>query len=492
MKRFIATITALMMLCGLAFAEMNEETASAETGTVFGEEAATETVSPETEAPEAGTETGSDGTERDETAAGPETAPQTEADAGTEKPEAEPPADETETIEGVPAGQNGETDENAGNPEQEEAPEEIPLPIEGLVKPEEKTEGEVSAEYPEKIWEIQVGSKTVFVLTAEGTPVQATIRDEEGNKVTGLVPEQAEGVWMPLQAEVTLTRGLYRIHFEGVDGNSGAFTWMISKSETAEEATNAGEADPEAAAEEKTGAAEIAQDAAAEADGDGDTEGESEPETSGSEQDIPETEPEVEEAELEIIENETELPEIESEIAEEGSEAAEDVPEITVDVTETDGTGSEDAEDSEGAEGNSSETGEEETPEDGEAEESAEGGEEGETGAHPEDGNPEETAEAEETSPVKIWITSSMMEATEIRIGMEVAMTAQVEGAEQPYTLQWQYSPDGGETIVNVEDANEAEYRYILDEDNARYLWRVAVQFAEEEQPAESDGTADF
>ena len=56
-----------------------------------------------------------------------------------------------------------------------------------------------------------------------------------------------------------------------------------------------------------------------------------------------------------------------------------------------------------------------------------------------------------------------------------VVLIADVEGAEGPYALQWQYSPDDGATIIDVENATGSEYRYILDEENALYSWRVIV-----------------
>ena len=60
-----------------------------------------------------------------------------------------------------------------------------------------------------------------------------------------------------------------------------------------------------------------------------------------------------------------------------------------------------------------------------------------------------------------------------------VVLIADVEGAEGPYALQWQYSPDDGATVIDVENATGSEYRYIPDEENALYSWRVIVTVIE-------------
>ena len=42
------------------------------------------------------------------------------------------------------------------------------------------------------------------------------------------------------------------------------------------------------------------------------------------------------------------------------------------------------------------------------------------------------------------------------------------------YTVQWQYSTDG-EEFFDIEDANELSYRYLTDEENVHYIWRVLI-----------------
>ena len=58
---------------------------------------------------------------------------------------------------------------------------------------------------------------------------------------------------------------------------------------------------------------------------------------------------------------------------------------------------------------------------------------------------------------------------------MEVVLTGEVIGVDRPYALQWQYSPDGGETVYDVEGATELTYRYVADEASLGYVWRLSV-----------------
>ena len=43
-------------------------------------------------------------------------------------------------------------------------------------------------------------------------------------------------------------------------------------------------------------------------------------------------------------------------------------------------------------------------------------------------------------------------------------------------TIRWQYSPDGGQTVCNVEGAEGAEYSFLLDEVNRSYWWRAYLE----------------
>ena len=89
--------------------------------------------------------------------------------------------------------------------------------------------------------------------------------------------------------------------------------------------------------------------------------------------------------------------------------------------------------------------------------------------------NGEVTPEEEEIVRT-ITVTSSLAGAEVVYEGAEVTLTATLTGFEDDtYTMQWQYTPDGGETVVDVEGANEAEYTFVLDGTNVGYLWRMTV-----------------
>ena len=87
-----------------------------------------------------------------------------------------------------------------------------------------------------------------------------------------------------------------------------------------------------------------------------------------------------------------------------------------------------------------------------------------------------ETTPEEEEIVRTITVTSSLAGAEVVYEGAEVTLTATLTGFEDDaYTMQWQYTPDGGETVVDVEGANEAEYTFVLDGTNVGYLWRMTV-----------------
>ena len=80
----------------------------------------------------------------------------------------------------------------------------------------------------------------------------------------------------------------------------------------------------------------------------------------------------------------------------------------------------------------------------------------------------------------KVKITSSLPRGAEAYVGTEVTLTAHIEGFEDtPYTVQWQYSVDR-ENWTDVPGANELEYTFALDVENATYAWRVLVTDAAE------------
>ena len=93
-----------------------------------------------------------------------------------------------------------------------------------------------------------------------------------------------------------------------------------------------------------------------------------------------------------------------------------------------------------------------------------------------------ETATPEEEEIIRtVNVSSNVASDAPVYAGTEIVLSAKLTGFENvAYTLQWQYTPDGGETICDVPGANDAQYAFIIDDSNAHYLWRVSVTIAAE------------
>lgn len=98
------------------------------------------------------------------------------------------------------------------------------------------------------------------------------------------------------------------------------------------------------------------------------------------------------------------------------------------------------------------------------------------------------TEAPEEEQPVRsIRVVSTLDEAGTVTVGTEVTLTAELEGflENDRYEIQWQYTPDGGETVLNAENANGLTYSYIVDKTNFTYGWRLMVILASDGETAE-------
>ena len=92
------------------------------------------------------------------------------------------------------------------------------------------------------------------------------------------------------------------------------------------------------------------------------------------------------------------------------------------------------------------------------------------------DGQPEE--QADELQPERtVQVISSLDDMAYVTVGTEVELRAELSGFTDAdrYTVQWQYTPDGGKTFVDAEGANELVYHYSVDKQNYSYAWRLAV-----------------
>jgi len=84
---------------------------------------------------------------------------------------------------------------------------------------------------------------------------------------------------------------------------------------------------------------------------------------------------------------------------------------------------------------------------------------------------------APEVAPTEksVVVTSSLAGLDKVSSGTPVKLHADLYGFDGAnYTLQWQKSLDG---VVweNVEGANQADYTFLINRENCKYIWRVAV-----------------
>ena len=83
-----------------------------------------------------------------------------------------------------------------------------------------------------------------------------------------------------------------------------------------------------------------------------------------------------------------------------------------------------------------------------------------------------------EDFPVRSVTVTSNLEGYEVvYYGMEEEFVASLSGFEEDdkYTIQWKYSTDDGESYIDIENANDLVFAYIIDEENANYRWKVMI-----------------
>lgn len=96
-----------------------------------------------------------------------------------------------------------------------------------------------------------------------------------------------------------------------------------------------------------------------------------------------------------------------------------------------------------------------------------------------------EEEQAEELPVRTIRIVSSLDNTGVVTVGTKVELKAELNGfsEEDRYTVQWQYTPDGGKTVKNAEGATGLTYSYRVDKTNYAYGWRVKVTLAPAAEP---------
>lgn len=96
----------------------------------------------------------------------------------------------------------------------------------------------------------------------------------------------------------------------------------------------------------------------------------------------------------------------------------------------------------------------------------------------------EEAAPEEKIRAIRIDTNLGGMK--QVKEGTVVSLTATLTGFEDDvYTLQWEYSPDGGNTAIAIAGANKRTYAYRLTAENFGYMYRLVVHIEDAATTAE-------
>ena len=102
-----------------------------------------------------------------------------------------------------------------------------------------------------------------------------------------------------------------------------------------------------------------------------------------------------------------------------------------------------------------------------------------------------EDEEEEETTLRSVTISNNVSGQPFIYEGTEVIFTVTLKGFENlEYEIIWQYSPDGGETVIDIPDEHSLTYAFNVSMENQYYLWRVRIEIIDE-IPSEPSGEAE-
>lgn len=94
--------------------------------------------------------------------------------------------------------------------------------------------------------------------------------------------------------------------------------------------------------------------------------------------------------------------------------------------------------------------------------------------------NDQNTTPEEEEIIRTIKVSSNIDGQSVVYAGTEIILTAALTGFEDDeYTVQWQYSPDGGTSIYDVEGGNELQHAFIINDENADWLWKICITILE-------------
>jgi len=98
--------------------------------------------------------------------------------------------------------------------------------------------------------------------------------------------------------------------------------------------------------------------------------------------------------------------------------------------------------------------------------------------------------DADELPIVHITIVASVP-LEEIDNGTQIELIAEIDNTCEDIQLQWQYLPMEMDPVVDawqdIPDATELTYAYVLDEENAGWLWRLLITVPERNESAEAE-----
>ena len=119
----------------------------------------------------------------------------------------------------------------------------------------------------------------------------------------------------------------------------------------------------------------------------------------------------------------------------------------------------------------------------GDAGNRAEAAEAGEAPAEEEAPLPEDAGQAEaetapdvETAPAPLSVSITVSCDGPFEPGALITLHAQVSDDSRQGVIRWQYSADGGQTVLDVEGAEGPEYSFFLDENNRNWWWRAYLK----------------
>jgi len=102
-----------------------------------------------------------------------------------------------------------------------------------------------------------------------------------------------------------------------------------------------------------------------------------------------------------------------------------------------------------------------------------------------------DSEDADELPVAKITFIANMPE-DEITYGTQIELFAEILNPREDMLLQWQYMPEEEDAWQDISGATEIVFTYVLDEENAEWLWRLLITVPtdaeiEEEAPDSDD-----